>query len=297
MTPQTKTMKVPVILLNYNSSADCRKCISDLKRQEGVSLEIIIVDNCSREDDTLAVKELAEEQGCTFISAKENRGYNAGNNIGLRYAAEKGYGYALIANPDMEFPQKDYVFRLVSELQQRPEVAVVGSDIVTPEGIHQNPRKYDDLKWTGSFDWIATVFMRKNDTNRIPEWIENPYESHECRGLNGCCFLIRMDFAIHIGFFDENVFLYGEEPILAQQVVMSGLKMLYLSSPKAIHNHIKSKEPTSAFCLKHWKHSRMHYIKKYGHYPWYGKWIALVSQHLYFLSLSLSHIIKRRRNG
>ena len=78
MTPQTKTMKVPVILLNYNSSADCRKCISDLKRQEGVSLEIIIVDNCSRKDDTLAVKELAEEQGCTFISAKENRGYNAG---------------------------------------------------------------------------------------------------------------------------------------------------------------------------------------------------------------------------
>ena len=43
-------MKVAVIVLNYNSSTDCRKCISDLKRQEGVELEIIIVDNCSRED-------------------------------------------------------------------------------------------------------------------------------------------------------------------------------------------------------------------------------------------------------
>lgn len=83
-------MKVAVIVLNYNSSTDCRKCISDLKRQEGVSLEIIIVDNCSREDDALAVKSLAAELGCTFIAAKENRGYNAGNNIGLRHAAEKG---------------------------------------------------------------------------------------------------------------------------------------------------------------------------------------------------------------
>ena len=51
-------MKVPVILLNYNSSADCRKCVADLQRQEGVELEIIIVDNCSRKEKVLAVKML-----------------------------------------------------------------------------------------------------------------------------------------------------------------------------------------------------------------------------------------------
>ena len=83
-------MKIPVILLNYNSSADCCKCVADLKRQEGVELEIISVDNCSRKEDASAVEQLAAEQGCTFIAAKENRGYNAGNNIGLRYAANKG---------------------------------------------------------------------------------------------------------------------------------------------------------------------------------------------------------------
>ena len=83
-------MKVAVIILNYNSSADCCKCVTDLKQQEGVELEIIIVDNCSRKEDALAVEKLAAEQGCTFIAAKENRGYNAGNNIGLRYAANKG---------------------------------------------------------------------------------------------------------------------------------------------------------------------------------------------------------------
>ena len=83
-------MKVAVIILNYNSSADCCKCVADLKQQEGAELEIIIVDNCSRKEDALAVEKLATEQGCTFIAAKENRGYNAGNNIGLRYAANKG---------------------------------------------------------------------------------------------------------------------------------------------------------------------------------------------------------------
>ena len=51
-------MKVPVILLNYNSSADCCKCVADLKRQEGGELEIIIVDNCSRKEKVLVVKML-----------------------------------------------------------------------------------------------------------------------------------------------------------------------------------------------------------------------------------------------
>ena len=69
-------MKVPVILLNYNCSADCCKCVADLKQQEGAELEIIIVDNCSRKEDALAVEQLATEQGCTFIAAKKNRGYN-----------------------------------------------------------------------------------------------------------------------------------------------------------------------------------------------------------------------------
>ena len=52
-------MKVAVIILNYNASADCCKCVVDLKRQEGVELEIIIVDNCSRKEDALAVEKVA----------------------------------------------------------------------------------------------------------------------------------------------------------------------------------------------------------------------------------------------
>ena len=97
-------MKVAVIVLNYNSSADCCKCVADLKQQEGVELEIIIVDNCSRTEDALAGEKLATEQGCTFIAAAENRGYNAGNNIGLRYTIEILKNY--IVDSYVEIPCK-----------------------------------------------------------------------------------------------------------------------------------------------------------------------------------------------
>jgi GT2 family glycosyltransferase len=98
-------MTIPIIILNYNSSTDCSKCISFLKQQKEVEVEIVVVDNCSREDDVKTLRKLCSKQQCTLIENHENRGYNAGNNIGLRYAAQKGYKYALKPIV-MEFPQK-----------------------------------------------------------------------------------------------------------------------------------------------------------------------------------------------
>lgn len=286
-------MKVPVILLNYNSSADCRKCVADLKRQEGVELEIIIVDNCSQKEDASAVEELAAEQGCSFIAAKENRGYNAGNNIGLRYAAEKEYKYALIANPDMEFPQRNYVEQLIVVMQKSSAIVACGSDIVTKEGIHQNPKKCGDNGWKDSFNWLSNILKKQQGETEVPSWIANPQISAYCNGLNGCCLMVRLDYLKEIGFFDERVFLYGEEAIFARQVELSGKKMYYEASAQAVHNHQKKKEPASVFCLRNWKKSQQHYIYEYSHYPFYGRWFALLSIHLYFGLLALKNKIRQ----
>ena len=125
-------LTIPIILLNYNSSSDCRKCISFLKNQKNVEIEIVVVDNCSKSEDLCLLRTLCQEEQCTLIENKENRGYNAGNNIGLRYAVRKGYKYALITNPDMEFPQEEYLKQLVDVMEEQTEVVVIGSDIVTP---------------------------------------------------------------------------------------------------------------------------------------------------------------------
>lgn len=287
-------MKIATIILNYNSSTDCSKCIGYLKAQQGVEQEIVVVDNCSQEDDRKAVETLCKEQGCTFITNNENKGYNAGNNVGLRYAAEKGYEFAMIANPDMEFPQTNYLATLLAKMQEDKDILVCGSDIITPLGVHQNPKKrgYDNL--SDYFSWITDIFGANKKKNDNPEWIEDPAVSKYCRCLNGCCFLIRMNFIERIGFFDENTFLYGEEPILGAQVEENGKKMYYTSDAFAVHAHLKSKEGTSTFCNKHWKHSRLYYVKRYSKLPWIKKQLALMSIRLYFVSLKLKHSWKRR---
>lgn len=268
-------MKIPIIILNYNSSSDCRKCVSFLKRQQGIDLEIIIVDNCSREDDCTAVKILSEEQGCTFIQATENRGYNAGNNIGLRYAADKGYKYALIANPDMEFPQEDYIKKLVDKMEQDDTITVCASDIVSPEGRHQNPQReatyWEELLW-----FLTTWRNRKSG-----KWFLCDYtQSNYCEKISGCCLMVRLSFIRNIRFFDENVFLYCEESILSKQVRRANAKMYYLSSACAVHCHIEKSKGNPSKRLQLTFRSRYYYLRQYSGYKHIKLWLLLQSKQL-----------------
>lgn len=283
-------MTIPVILLNYNSTDDCRKCISFLQKQTGVDLEIIVVDNCSVDENRISVEQLCQEKGCTFIANTRNAGYNAGNNVGLRYAAEKGYEYALIANPDMEFPQTDYVVKLAQFLQEDDQLAVVASDIVTPKGIHQNPMKPDG-NWQSSFGWLTGFFKKRpKDTY---SFIDNWQKNHECKKVSGCCFMVRLSFLKKIGYFDENVFLYCEESILSKQVECTGMTMYYTAECHAIHSHQTSTKGNPITHFRVWRDSRIYFIKKYSDDNWYGKIIAIMNMRLYVRIMTIGFAIKR----
>ena len=287
----SKIDKIATIILNYNSSADCRKCIGYLEAQRGVEQEIIVVDNCSQDNDRKAVELLCKEQGCTFIANNENKGYNAGNNVGLRYAAEKGYGFALIANPDMEFPQTDYLATLLAKMQEDADLVVCGSDIIGADGIHQSPMGKEG-NWRGSFAWIKEIFGKKKKSDAY-DFIDNYKESHYCHKVSGCCFMIRTSFLEEINFFDEKVFLYCEEAILSRQVEMAGKRMYYLATAQAVHRHVKNEKGDPVKRFKAWGKSRCYFIDRYSNDHWFGKQIAKLSMKLYVATFTLYNKLKR----
>lgn len=284
-------MNLAVILLNYNSSTDCKKCIGFLKKQEGVEFEIIIVDNCSCDKDRMDIEELCLNEKCTLIANKENKGYNAGNNIGLRYAAEKGYEYVLIANPDIEFPQTEYLQRMIETMKSDKNIAICGSDIIIPEGIHQSPMKRDG-DWRSSLGWFTGLF-KKRPTDTY-DFIDHYETSHECSKLSGCCLMVRMSFIKEIGYFDENPFLYCEEAILSRQVELSGKwKMFYSADIQAVHRHVKNEKGDPIPRFRQWKRSRLYFIDRYEGDPWFGKCIAKTALRLYINTMIFALRIKR----
>lgn len=279
-----KKKQIVVVLLNYNSSADCKKCIGFLKKQKDVEQEIVVVDNCSREEDRAAVERLCKEHTCTFIANHENRGYSAGNNIGLRYAAKKGYEYALIANPDMEFPQVDYLEKLIELMQGDKTIAVCGSDILTPEGKHQNPMR-ESTFWEELF-WPYTLMKNRNNGQ---SFIEDYRKTGYCKKLSGCCFLIRIQFLKKIDFLDENTFLYSEEPILAKQVQANNLNLYYVAELQAIHRHIKCEKGNPVLRMRQFNKSRMYYYEKYSGYTSLQLFLLKMSRNIHMALFRTLH--------
>lgn len=223
-------MKIPVIILNYNSSNDCKKCLDYLSKQKFVELEYVVVDNCSAKEDFLQLKEFVREFDGTLIRNEDNRGYNAGNNVGLRYAVSKGYKYAMIANPDMEFPQENYISVLVAKIESDMSIAAVGSDIINAEGQHQNPFEFLSFK----NEFLTPFGSVKNHC----DYSKDSY----CQVLSGCCLIVKLDVLETLGYFDERVFLYCEEVIFAKQIQEIGLRLFYTAETYAIHKHIKSQK-------------------------------------------------------
>lgn len=253
---------VGIIILNYNTSDDCRKCISYIKSQTGIETEIIVVDNCSQKADVDKLSEFCDGHGITLLNSKENRGYSAGNNIGLRYAVKKGIEYALIINPDVEIHQNDYLQRAVKQMISDNTIAVLGTDILHVNGKHQNPLR--EPSFFDEFFWPCQLLKSVEKKERL--YIEDYSHSRYCTKLSGCCFMIKLSFAQQIGFLDETTFLYCEEPILAKQVQQNSLKMYYISNLQAFHNHIKSKKGDPQKRMRFFAESRNYYLKTYsGH--------------------------------
>ena len=281
-------MSLSVILLNYNSAHSLRSCVESLLLQDMEDMEIIVVDNASRPDDRAAARRIAERAGALFIQNTRNLGYNGGNNVGLRIARQHGAEFALISNPDMLFPQRDYLSQLAATMREDPEITVVGSDIVNLRGEHLNPQR-PVRSWRDSFYWVRQI------SDRIIPIPSGDYRSsHPCSIVCGSCLMVRVEPIAEMGYFDENVFLYCEEDILSYQMEYLGHKIYYRSDIQAVHAH-RPEEKRNDGRVRHLMPSRFYFVDNYSEDGPVGRTVAKFSTALYSALLHLNHAVKTLR--
>ena len=92
--------RVLVIVLCHNGVELTLACLESLRRVEYERADVLIVDNASTDGTPEAVRTRFPE--VTVVEAGANLGFAAGNNVGLRYALDHGYDYALLLNNDTE---------------------------------------------------------------------------------------------------------------------------------------------------------------------------------------------------
>lgn len=285
---------IGIVILNYNSSSECEKCIEYIHTQKDANYMVILVDNCSNKNDAYRLEIIAKEKNAKLIKNKANNGYSAGNNVGLKYAYDSGCKYAVIINPDVELVNALSLKRMYDVMENDGTVAVCGTDIILPNtNIHQNPSI--ELPFIDEFDWVGCYFRYRHKPQGT-WWLGDFSTSSYCEKLHGCCFMIRMSFLCSIGFLDEHTFLYCEEPILAKQVQHADMKMYYISDIQIIHNHIEKNKGNPLHRWKILNESRKYYLTRYSGYKTISLFVILLSRKIQSLIFYLYFKCKYRNS-
>ncbi len=120
--------RVSVCIANWNCRDHLRACLTSLRRSQGVSLEVIVIDNAST--DGAAELVATEFPEVRLVGNPSNRGFAAANNQAARLA---GGEFLFFLNNDTVVPPTA-LNELVEFLEAHPDVALVGPRLVGTDG-------------------------------------------------------------------------------------------------------------------------------------------------------------------
>lgn len=241
-------MRYSYVCTNYNNSRFTVEAVESLVATPLPPARIIVVDNASKPEERSILKQLQHAYPqVELILSEDNSGYFPGLNKGLDLLRASGDldQWLVIGNNDLVFP-RDFGERLAAMAERRREDLVISPNVVTLDGVRQNPHVIKGLsrKREFMFDlyysnyhlaqvirWLAGVTRSVSDRSdeeqhAIPQYI---YQGH------GSVYILTPRF---FEFFDRlaaPTFMMGEEFFLSKQLGEKGHRVWYEPSVEVQH--------------------------------------------------------------
>lgn len=192
--------RLSIIIVTYNSEKDIYDCLDSIRQHSDINseeLEIIVVDNNSRQADAMFA-EIRNRYGNGIMLLKNthNGGYGQGNNIGIRQATAP---VILIMNPDVRLMEPIFS-KALSAFGENRQLAILGMKQMLSETTPATNSFSCTYMMNG---YLATLLTAIG--NRTALYL--PRLMH----FSGSCFFINKQMFEAIGLFDESIFMYGEE--------------------------------------------------------------------------------------
>ncbi|HBG46739.1 MAG TPA: glycosyltransferase family 2 protein [Deltaproteobacteria bacterium] len=217
------SLKVYVVLLNWNGLKDTSECLESLEKAACPGLEIIVVDNGSTDGSLEALKKRFGA-AVRFIENRTNLGFAGGCNAGLRQALSEGAEYVILLNNDTVV-DADFARELLKAAETEPEAGIICSKIF----FHDRP---DVIWYAGAFFNERLGWGRHRGYNDSGD----KYRSTEETGRpTGCSMMVTRELCGKIGLFDEEYFCYCEDLDWGLRARKAGFKVLFAPASKVWH--------------------------------------------------------------
>ncbi len=254
-------MKLSIIIVNTNEWRWLQPCLASVyKETQGISFEIIVVDNASTDGSLSSIARDFPE--VKVVKNLENRGFAASNNSGIRLAHGE---YVLLLNPDTEVIDKA-ILKAVKFLDERPEAGIVGCKLRLPDGTVQVSVR--------GFPTIPNVFFESTflyrifpRSKRIGQYYMSYFDYNSELKVDWACgafLLIRRAIFDTIGLLDEQFFLYSEEMDFCYRATKAGYATWYIPQAEVFHRWGGLNAVSPRVVL--WMHgSHLLYFRKHFH--------------------------------
>lgn len=229
-TPQSP---LSVVLVSFNTREDTLRSIRSLYDYGVAGIEIIVVDNGSRDDSVTAIRSSFPD--VVVIEAGENLGFARGVNRGAAAATGE---YILLFNPDAILLAQS-LQNLLDFAREHPEYRLYGGRNMTPDGAN-------DLSscWGAPSLWsllcfatgLSTAFPRSAvfDPESLGQWQRDTVR--EVPIITGSLLLISRADWLELGGMDEKFFLYGDDAEFSLRAKRHGFRPVIVPTATIIHD-------------------------------------------------------------
>ncbi|MEI6696621.1 MAG: glycosyltransferase [Bacteroidota bacterium] len=252
-----------VIIVTYKSLNIIDDCLTSILKYNdiGNELEIIIVDN-SPLDDPLFNYITNHYQEIKIIKNNNNGGYGQGNNLGI----SKSEGEIIcIMNPDVRLSEPIFS-KTLFEFKNNNKLGMLGYKQLGG----CNLSFY--LKPEYNFPVLSSIIIKI--TNKLN------YFNQKFFYLSGAFIFINKNKFDEIGGFDENIFLYFEEPDITNRFTEKKHEIMFNKKHPYLHL-IEDRDVWSESTFKEWLTSLRYYLRKFQ-----------LNEKTYFKGMKIEYILK-----
>jgi GT2 family glycosyltransferase len=250
---------VSVTICSWNTKEDLRRCLRSLEGQEGVRLEVIVVDNASEDGSPDMVAE--EFPHVVLIRNERNLGFGGGHNQAFQRASGE---FFMPLNSDTTV-HPGCLLRLVEFLRANPSVGIAAPKLLNPDGTLQYSCRRFPTPAAAVFR--NTFLGRLFPNNRYArEYLMADWDHSVPRDVDwvsGAAFCYRRAVYEKVGGFDERFFMYLEDVDLCKRVQEAGYRVVYVPDAVVTHKIGASTDRVANRMIRQFHRSMLLYYQKH----------------------------------
>ena len=242
-------IEISIITINYNGLADTCALIDTLPFNDE-SLEVIVVDNASRNDEATLIAQRYPK--AKVIHSEQNLGFAAGNNLGIK--AAQGKYLFFINNDTLLRHQTSDIRHLINRLEFSPKIGMVCPKIRFAWG--NNPIQY------AGYTPLSPITLR-NRSIGYGEPDEGQYDTpHTTPYAHGAAMMVKREVIEKAGFMPECYFLYYEELDWSMMIRHAGYDIWYEPACTIYHKESQSTGQNSPLRTYYITRNRLLFVKR-----------------------------------